>query len=56
MHGEHGFVGVGHAVEQLTNHLSVLVRNGVTDGVRDIDGARARIDSGLDNAAEEVDF
>src|SRR5690606_14252907 len=53
VHGEHRLVGVGDAFEQLADGVGVLVRNGVTDGVRNVDGACAGVDGGLDDAAEE---
>ena len=56
MHREHRLVGVGHAVEQLANGLGVLVRNRVANRIRDIDGARARVDGRLNDAAKEIDF
>ena len=56
MHGEHRLVGIGDALEQLADGVGVLVRNGVADRVRNVDGACAGVDGSLDDAAEEIDL
>jgi len=56
MHGEHRLVGIGDALEQLADGVGVLVRNGVADGVRNVDGTCAGVDGSLDDSAEEIDL
>ncbi len=55
VHGDDGFVDVRHAVIQGGDDAAELVRRGVADGVRDIDGGGAGIDGGFDHAAQIVD-
>ena len=56
VHGEHRLVGIGDALEQLADGVGVLVRNGVADRVRNVDGACPGVDGSLDDAAEEIDL
>ena len=55
VHGEHGLVDVRDAVHQLSDDAAELGRNGVADGVGDVDRRGARGDGLLDHAAEVVD-
>ena len=56
MNGKHRSVSVGNTLEQLADHVGVLMRNGVADSVRDIDRTCAGVDGRLDDAAQEIDF
>ncbi len=50
-----GLVDVGHPVEQGVDDAGEFGRHRVADGIRNIDGAGARLDGGLHHAAEVID-
>ena len=56
MYGEDRLVSIGYALNDLPDGFAKLMRDRVAYGIRDIDGARAGINSLLNDAAEEVDL
>ena len=56
VHRERRAVDVADVLAQVAEKLRELVRHRVADRVRDVHGGRARIDDGLDDLREEVEF
>ena len=56
MHRENGFISVGNTLQQGFDFITELFRNGITHGVRNIDGTRTSVDGGFNNAAQEIVF
>jgi len=55
MRREHRARGVRDARAQLADEFAELLRDVVADGVRDVDGAGAGVDGGLEDMAQEVE-
>ena len=51
---EDRLVGVGDALDQLTNGVAVFVRHRIAHGIGDVDGAGTGVDHLLDDAAHEI--
>ena len=47
---------IGHALLERADHLAVLQRRGVADGIGNVDGGGAGFDGGLDDLAKKVDL
>ena len=54
MHRPHDLVRVRHALDQLAHGFGILIRNGVADGIRDIDRPRTGLDHRLEDTAQEI--
>ena len=54
--GDNCFINIWHAVIQAGDDVGELKRHGVADGVRDVDGFRARVDGGFHNARQVFDW
>jgi hypothetical protein len=54
VHRPDRLVGVGHALAQGPDELTIQFGNGIADGVGDVDGGRALFDHRLQDTAEEV--
>ena len=54
MHRPHDLVRVRHALDQLAHGFGILIRDGVADGIRDIDRPRTGLDHRLEDTAQEI--
>ena len=55
MTGQNDVFDAGGVLAQILDACGVLLRDHVADGIRNIDGGSACLDSGFDNAAQEVE-
>ena len=56
MHRPDDLVRIWYAFDQLAHGLRVLKGNGVTDGIRHVDGLGTGLDHCLEDTAQEIDF
>ena len=54
MHAQDGLADVGCVVHNIANHIGVFFRDGITNGIRQIDGGGTGFDGGFKNAAQVI--
>ena len=54
MHADHCLIDVLHVVAQIADQRGILLRNGESNGVGDIDRVGPGVDGGLNNAGQEL--